>query len=103
MFFIKKIKKIKLLGLKFKVVHVNDLRDPQGVALTGRAKGATAEILMDNDSSSDGYLTTLIHEIFHHGMWAMGMHLSEDDLERLSTMGLSLIRDNPKLIELIRK
>lgn len=99
----KKIKKIKLMGMVFKVIHVNDLRDPQGVALGGRAKSATAEILMDDGSSADGYLVSLLHEIYHQGLWAMGMHLSEDDLERLSTMGLSLIRDNPKLVEQIRK
>ena len=99
----KKIKKIRLMGMEFKITHVNDLRDPEGVALNGRAKSATAEILMDNDSSADGYLSTLLHEIYHQGAWAMGMQLSEGDLDRLSTMGISLIRDNPKLVELIRK
>jgi len=100
---LKKIKKINLLGMTFNVIHVNDLRDPQGVALGGRAKSATTEILMDNESSGDGYLTTLLHEILHQGLWGMGMHLSEDDVDRLSTLSLSLIRDNPQVVDLIKK
>jgi len=85
----------------FKVTHVKDLRDPLGVALGGHAGSSTAEILIDTECSRDGYLITLLHEIIHQGLWAMAINLSEDDLERLSTMVLSLIRDNPKLVDII--
>lgn len=96
----KKIKKIKLMGMVLLVVETKDLNDGV-VMLYGQHVANTHKIEMNPIAKGETYITTLLHEILHVGESILDIQMSESEVKRFSILLLSLIRDNPKLVELI--
>lgn len=98
----KKITQIKLLGMLLPVIEVEGLLH-KGVSVQGRATSDTAKIMIDAGCAGDGYLLTVLHEAVHQAVWSLGVAAEEPDIDRIAIMILSLIRDNPKLVDMIQE
>ncbi len=95
------IKSVRLLGAVLPVVEVKLIEDRANNH--GRFIFASRTIEVKKDLMADGYLGALLHEAVHAGGDLIGIDFDESQTDRLSTMILSLIRDNPKLVKMIRK
>lgn len=94
------IDKIKIGGIYYRVLLIDDLRDGN-IKLDGCRKYAESEILIEKTLGEQASAQTLFHEILHDFYTQSGRDADEDTIDSLSFLLLQLLRDNPRLIELI--
>ena len=95
------IKQIKVGSAVFKVKEDAEISNTED--LWGRIQFESREIFVKKGMCESQKAQTLMHEIVHAAEREIALGLDEKDTERFSRMLIQVIRDNPKLIEMVMK
>lgn len=94
--------RVKIVGKAYGVTYAPqahpELNDPEDGELHGRIRHESQQVYVLETLSLEQEQDTLLHEVFHGIEAAMGLDLEEDEILRLATGLLAVIKDNPTFV-----
>lgn len=89
--------KVKICGVSFDVVYLDNLNDGNKVLLGETNYDNTTIKLCSSNQSEEGKKMTFIHEVVHVIDNAFQLKLSEEYIESIGRGVFALINDNPDI------
>ena len=100
----KKIDRVKIGAIQYKVEYVKELKSPDGRLLDGHLHHNQTRISLDVDMNPQATTQVLLHEVVHALAAQMGrQNLKEDIVDALAFGFYQVMRDNPELVKMITK
>ena len=93
---------LNILGMSYKVIY-SDLRKTNGNNDYGNITYAAGVIHIDTECTEEFATSTLLHEILHAIVVLLKLDIKHDDISRLEVGIYQVLKNNPKLLDLIKK
>lgn len=94
--------KLHIGGITYRVeLESGELRDESDHKLCGEIDYQAALIRVKRDMAPSRIIQTLMHEIVHGIANASCMYPSEEDVDRVASGIIAVLRENPELYELL--